>query len=270
MNKRNIQQELLDSANQIRQKYRALKRGQFIEAEQRFNTFQPLIEPLQELKNIAESSKNKSEVTNLPRITENISSGTPSRIPILHGPVTPKRLDFGLLAAEYLGQYLSKNNSTDTTYGIRRDNNKFYIGNQEIEIANDDITIGNKTFTGTKGLWELLTLKKPSEYTNPDLENYKEILELTNGHLKGHKPGAAIASNAHYKYINIIKPLFKTSGEGMREVTGHKIDYIYWNDPNELVDRLRLLWLSRQAGNTGVNNEIDAIIEELRESRIIY
>lgn len=262
--KSNIQQELIESANQIREKYRALKRGQFLEAEERFQTFQPLIEPLQELKNIA--SKNITpEKQTIPMILPK----TPSRIPLL-APITPHKLDFGLLASDYLGNYLSKTSLTDTTYGIRREINKFFIGNKEVEIANDDIIIGDKTYKGTKGLWELLTLKEPINYNDTDLQNYKEILESTNAHLKGYKPGAAISSNKHFKYVNIIKPLFKTTGGGLRKVTGNKIDYVYWNDPNELVDRLRLLWLSKMAGNTGVDNEIDSIIEELRESGIIY
>lgn len=262
--KTNIQQELIDSAKQIREKYRALKRGKFLEAEERFQTFQPLIEPLQELKNIASKSSN-TERPVLPMILPK----TPSRIPLLT-PMTPHKLDFGLLASDYLGNYLSKSSITDTTYGIRRDGNKFFIGNQEVEISSDDVTIGDKTYKGTKGLWELLTLKEPVNYNEADLQNYKEILEATNAHLKGYKSGALLSSNRHSKYVNIIKPLFKTIGGGLRQVTGNKIDYVYWNDPNELVDRLRLLWLSKQAGNTGVDNEIDSIIEELRESGIIY
>ena len=34
-----------------------------------------------------------------------------------------------------------------------------------------------------------------------------------------------------------------------------KIDYIYWDDPNEIVDRLRLLEASRQADYNGHDNE---------------
>lgn len=44
---------------------------------------------------------------------------------------------------------------------------------------------------------------------------------------------------------------------------------MYWNDPNELVNRLRLLVASTSAGHTSHNNEITAIIEELKESNII-
>src|SRR5204863_1173562 len=176
--KTDIQKELIDSANQIREKYRALKRGQYLQSEERFQAFQPLIEPLQELKEIA--SKNNSErqlvqITRPPYVPT-----TPSKIPI-QAPVTPLKLDFGLLASQYLGNYLNKKAITDTTYGIRRDGNKFFIGDKEIEIANDDITIGDKIYKGTKGLWELLTLKEPIDYSDDDLNTYKKILESTNG-----------------------------------------------------------------------------------------
>ncbi|ORP58138.1 hypothetical protein, partial [Vibrio cholerae] len=86
--------------------------------------------------------------------------------------------------------YLNKSNIADTTYGIRRDGNRFYIGNKEVEIANDDISIGDQVYKGTKGLWELLTLKEPSNYTQSDLDTYKEILVLTSAHLKGYKAEA--------------------------------------------------------------------------------
>lgn len=46
-------------------------------------------------------------------------------------------------------------------------------------------------------------------------------------------------------------------------------DYIYWDDPNELVDRLRLLIASQMAGNNNHNNEIISIIEELWEANLI-
>ena len=69
--------------------------------------------------------------------------------------------------------------------------------------------------------------------------------------------------------MNIIRPLFTSVGEGLKQVTGNKIDYVYWNDINELVDRLRLLIMSQKAGNTGVHNEIDSIIEELMETGVI-
>ena len=46
--------------------------------------------------------------------------------------------------------------------------------------------------------------------------------------------------------------------------------YIFWNDPNELCERLELLLASTSAGNQAHKNEIISIIEELREANIIY
>lgn len=48
-----------------------------------------------------------------------------------------------------------------------------------------------------------------------------------------------------------------------------KINYTYWDNPNELVDRLRLLVSSKSAGHTSHNNAIISIIEELQEANII-
>lgn len=46
-------------------------------------------------------------------------------------------------------------------------------------------------------------------------------------------------------------------------------DIMYWDNPNELIDRLRLLIASRNAGNNDHDNEIIAILEELIEANII-
>jgi hypothetical protein len=48
-----------------------------------------------------------------------------------------------------------------------------------------------------------------------------------------------------------------------------KTQMVYYDDLNELVTRLNLLTYSQNAGNTGVNNEIISILEELRENNII-
>lgn len=74
--------------------------------------------------------------------------------------------------------------------------------------------------------------------------------------------------------IPIVK---KTQGSGVKTydssigfnfIPYHANDHIiyeYFNNPNELCDRLRLLVSSRMAGNTNHMQEINSIIEELRE-----
>lgn len=49
-----------------------------------------------------------------------------------------------------------------------------------------------------------------------------------------------------------------------------RIIYEYFDDPNELCDRLRLLTSSRAAGNTNHMQEINSIIEELRELGYVH
>jgi len=43
------------------------------------------------------------------------------------------------------------------------------------------------------------------------------------------------------------------------------IDYVHWDDANELVDRLRLLNASHRVGNNAHDNKMLSIIEKLRE-----
>jgi hypothetical protein len=66
-------------------------------------------------------------------------------------------------------------------------------------------------------------------------------------------------------------PVKSKGGKGLRtlEVTNKNIEYVPWNNPNKLVDRLRLLISSQLAGNTSHSNEINLIINELREAKII-
>jgi hypothetical protein len=68
------------------------------------------------------------------------------------------------------------------------------------------------------------------------------------------------------KYNIIIRPLFNKTG---RSIDARAVLYEYWDDPNELVDRLRLLLASDAAGNIANTNEILSIIEELQEDGII-
>ena len=43
------------------------------------------------------------------------------------------------------------------------------------------------------------------------------------------------------------------------------MDYVFWDDPNELINRLRLLLAELEAGNQSHTNEIHSVIEELKE-----
>lgn len=58
-------------------------------------------------------------------------------------------------------------------------------------------------------------------------------------------------------------------GLSLKNNKNKNVDFVYWDDGNELINRLRLLTSSTAAGHTAHTNEIISIIEELREAKII-
>lgn len=177
----------------------------------------------------------------------------------------------------------------DVPFGVRNDNGKLMMGSKPVTYSDKYIFIGKNRFDWTPGMKDLLFKKyfNFSNITNDDMKNYRSILMETNAHRRDYDPSKPIKSNKGQKYLTIIKPLFTLGktvepgesksyiqnilGKGLPTMKTWKenIDFVYWDDPNELVERLKLLIASRDAGNTGLDNEIISIIEELRESNII-
>jgi hypothetical protein len=96
------------------------------------------------------------------------------------------REKFGAVAIPYLTPYLYQRSFLDTQYGIKKDGKTFIIGDSPLTVDSDsDVTIKGKHFSGTQGLWELLTRRKVQWdiITTDDLKAYKKILLLTDGHL---------------------------------------------------------------------------------------
>src|SRR6218665_2714188 len=92
----------------------------------------------------------------------------PSIEPYEEDPVSDiKTLELGDIATKYLQQYASDIRTVDTTFGINSKNGVFYIGNSPISIQSNDVTVGDKTYAGTPGLWELLTMAKPNKTNLP-------------------------------------------------------------------------------------------------------
>lgn len=177
-----------------------------------------------------------------------------------------RTLELGEIAAKYLQQYASNRKLTDTTFGINARDGEFYIGDERLTIQGDDITVGDKTYTGTPGLWELLTMAKPNKsiYDGNDLQNYAEILNETNAMSQPDNPGKPKSSRSE-KYKEVIKPIWNSKiayGKGVSTV-------VIPQDPNELVNMLSLRMASLKAGNTGVQNEMIGILDELLRQGVI-
>lgn len=186
----------------------------------------------------------------------------------------------GNLAKEYFVKLIKGSKEIDTTYGIHVEGDSWKIGDKTIELDNNDFIIDGRVYEGTRGLYELIFMSKPNEYvyTEHDLNNYSSILTQTNVHRANYSAQGKLKSNRGYKYKNIISVITArvvkdhtptqmetfASGSGI-VLTNSKPDIIYYDDPNEIVDRLRILMASQAAGNNAHSNEINAIMEELNE-----
>ncbi|CAH0391309.1 unnamed protein product [Bemisia tabaci] len=188
---------------------------------------------------------------------------------------------FGPLTRKYLYEFtFDKSHHFDTKFGVHAAPDRSFawqIGYKDIDFdKSDDIHIDHNVFYGTRGLFELIFKRFPDNniYNTADLETYKKILELTNAHLQGWKSTGNLASSNSSKYKQIISKLFMNkskdkSGGSLLPVNNNTIDYLYWDNPNELVERLALLKASEAAGNYAHLAEIASIEEELREGKFI-
>jgi len=181
---------------------------------------------------------------------------------------------YGPLGQKYLGVVLSgqKAVNVDNVYGFYFSDGTM-LGRRIDLDKNDDIIVDGKRYQpGTPSLYELIFKKFPDETicTNADKQKYKNILlshkqmRIDGHHHSTHNP---IMDNKGHKYKNIIALL---SDKGIEKGISHtvtlndnKMDYVHWDDSNELVNRLRLLEASRQADHNVHDNEILSIIEEL-------
>ena len=78
-------------------------------------------------------------------------------------PVDITTLELGDIATKYLTEYTSNKNKTDKTFGIYSKDGDFLSETQPIQVEGDDMTVDDKTYKGTPGLWELMTMKKPDK-----------------------------------------------------------------------------------------------------------
>ena len=164
-----------------------------------------------------------------------------------------------------------KKKNLDLKLGIRKLRTGYFIGNAPVDLKEAGyIKIGETKYSSTVGLRELLFKKNPIEsfITDTDENIYRDIVLNTHAHKMYYKPGESIRHDETGKLQRYAK--IPTTGDGYMQTNSFPINYTYWNDPNELIDRLRLLDSAVAAGNLSHLNEIQSILEELREARIIY
>jgi hypothetical protein len=191
---------------------------------------------------------------------------------------------------DYFNKLDSESLQLDKTYGPKKINQTWYLGNKELEFDGKYLLIDDEKFKNSKGLIKLIFNSAPNDYTKEDLEKYRKILELTNVYRQDFDEDSQIKGTKAYKYLKIIKPLiadktkknqaknekktqqggnFVTKKPRLMELSESK-SFVYYADPNFLVERLKLLISSERAGNNSHRNEINEIVRELRAQNIIY
>ena len=111
--------------------------------------------------------------------------------------------------------------------------------------------------------------------------NYQEIVIRSNTLKRNNDPNETHPkSNRGYKWTNLFKPIWDgnfylelredTSGEGVETTRDESVKTIILpSDQQALLKRLDLLLASKQAGNTGLRNELVAICDELKRQGIV-
>lgn len=202
--------------------------------------------------------------------------------------------NFGPLAQQYMQLFFTDTGqATESTFGVRHDGGDLKIGNSTVGFDEDDnILVDGKVFKGTKGLYNLMFLRAPEDYDNEDIQRYGMILKQSNAHRVNNDPHKRIKYSGGIKYKTVIAKMFPSgvavhsfggtpartgtpkqgAGSGLlRTFTTTPIQFEYWTDPNELVERLQLLHAEKYAGNTApeLENEIISIVTQLRKAHII-
>ena len=147
-----------------------------------------------------------------------------------------------------------------------------------------DFIIDDVTYEGTPGLLDLIMEKnrgkiarnyEEGKYTNNDLLNYKKILQHSrsiyrkDGKLKGGK-------SPKYSFIKEVLSIEECEGISARSDStfgscseGAVKTVTIPCDPNDLLKRMDLLIASKKAGNTGVDQELKAVLKSLFKKKVI-
>ncbi|XP_044588674.1 uncharacterized protein LOC123267853 [Cotesia glomerata] len=280
---KDILHQIFQASDAIRRKHRMLKLGKDTAEKAMEEMFKPIVTPLQSIvessklkeENIKKEEKPQVEKEENSLISNDESSLNNTLFAITQPPSTNTPARKNPLLANYLQRLSKKHKDNDMRYGVHRKHGEMYMGDSNISFGNDTITVKERSYPITSGLLELLFTKTPKNtlVTQDDKTKYLEIIQRTNTHKKSYDPSKSIYRDSTDKYKKYIADFVEKHGRGLPKfmiTTKTPMDYVYWDDPNELVDRLRLLMASQAAGNPSHTNEIMSIIEELREVGVIY
>ncbi|KAL4153305.1 hypothetical protein QTP88_001157 [Uroleucon formosanum] len=222
--------ELVKAKESIKWKYIALKTGSDNVQQLMTQTLKPIIDPLTKISNTQfTNKKNNKDPRNIIK-HETINESNNDTRPINDDINYRQEIENWFQSSDI-----------DKIYGPKKHaSGDITLGNKEVKFLQNKILVDDTTYPTTLGIFQLLFLKNPLIYTDNDLKIYKSVLIQTSAHLTAN--GLTIKKTGN-KYSNIISKLFPSGGKLSMKL--QKNNLVYWNDPNELVDRLRLLLASK-------------------------
>lgn len=296
-----LKRKLVEAAEEVRKKFRSIKNRNYQERVELERIYEPITKPLNTVTDTIKQQQNFADLD----MKKSPKNEELEMQPALHPKSEIESIELDTKYKENMNRTLAKKLAThllavrsqnaayDRDFGVRYNSKtkKFLMGNAEIQFPNEhDILIfrggtnSPTTFPASEELYNIIFLKFPEKELKEGLSDmamnvYADILNQTRAAFIKYEPKLGLNSKRRRKFMEIILPLSEskphTGGQLQKPpteklLTSSPVSYVYWNTPKDLLNRLRLLWGSKQAGNNSVNGEIMSIIEELKEDGIIY
>ena len=224
-------------------------------------------------------------------IAEKLKTPHPPPPPILVPTRKRKRLN-EFNAFDYITDSYDKK-SLDKYYGIQRgEDEQLMMGDKNVTVDKDsNITVDNKTYKATTGLWSLIMLAAPkgNTYNHTDLANYSDLAQRTNvmNHPRGLRATSRPMQTVKYQMLQELEITAKKEEEDEEEEEEEEDEEEEEEDEKDeekqgtgvqflpgdikgLNTKLNLLLGEYRAGNkSSTRNEIVSILDELRRRKRI-
>ena len=176
-------------------------------------------------------------------------------------------------------EYDKRKNNKDYAFGMYKvDENRYWLGNQEVSIDTDNnVIVAGHNYGNSKGLWNFLMLNNPKHFqkTEKDKEAYLSIAEKTD--LINHPSDVVHGGTAKLTWLKqhmevVGKPEEEEGEEGKEEEGEKKGEGLPGADGYiaGLIKRLHLVVAERYAGNVEATTPvIRQILEDLKRVKYL-
>ena len=253
--RKEIVEDYISTRNVIRKRNENNKESNLIKERELEAKVRPLIEATEKLPEKISDALIKTNLTNPLHVLDASSKANST------SPFHQSAYDY------YMSNGMEK--MRDKYFGIYEDDGVLKLGDAVIQIDDkNNIHINNRKFKTTQGLWDLIMLNKPKEYTNADLEEYRVINDMSN--LRNNPRRTAKGSHKNTKKFKFLNRQIDVYPGLFDDEYGNSSDSSYGgygflpSDINSLKERLQLVCAERAAGNVSATTpEIVAILDEI-------